>query len=432
MASQMFHLGFFLGGFRVPAWNQPWSGTSSRDWSDGMFYVDLARAFERACFDYFMIEDSNYIPDDYGDSMEVYLKLGHRAPKHDPAVLAAQISQYTKSLGIVATLATSETTPFHLARLISSLDHLSHGRIGWNMVTGSSDHAAQNFGHKGQLPHDERYDVADEFVRLVTKLWGSWDQDAVILDEKSGYYIDHTKVRVLDYHGKYFASRGPSVALPPVQGRPVLCQAGVSPRGLKFTARHSDTVIATANGPDGMKAVRDQIRTHAVEAGRDPNSIKVMFLVRPIIGETEQDAQHRARMDAADRKRQLEMSLSNLASNTMLDFSKFDLDEPLPKDVTTNGHSGMLVNMVNSGKTLRQIGEDSVGMPLVGTPGSLAAQMDEAMQHIGGDGFLLTHMWPTRRYVDEICDGLVPALQARGLVRTAYEFPTFRENLHAF
>jgi FMN-dependent oxidoreductase (nitrilotriacetate monooxygenase family) len=358
----MFHLGWFAAGFRVPAWNQPWSGTSSRDWSDGTFYVDLARAFERACFDYFMIEDSNYIPDDYGDSMEVYLKLGHRAPKHDPAILAAQISQYTKNIGIVVTVATSETTPFHLARLMSSLDHLSHGRIGWNMVTGSSDHAAQNFGHEGQFPHDVRYDVADEFVDLVTRLWESWDQDAVVLDEQSGYYVDHNKVRVLDYRGEYFASRGPSVALPPVQGRPVLCQAGVSSRGMQFTARHSDTVIATANDLDGMRSLRETIRAHAVEAGRDPDAIKVMFLVRPIVGESEEDAQHRARMDELDRKRQLEMSLSNLASNTMLDFAAFDLDSPLPKDVTTNGHRGMLENMVASGKTLRQIGEDSVGM----------------------------------------------------------------------
>lgn len=134
-----------------------------------------------------MIEDSNYIPDDYGGSMDVYLKLGHRAPKHDPTVLAAQISHFTTSLGIVATAPTSETTPFHLARLIASLDHLSHGRIGWNMVTGSSEHAAQNFGRAAQLPHDQRYDVADEFVDLVTKLWGSWDHDAVVLDEESGY-----------------------------------------------------------------------------------------------------------------------------------------------------------------------------------------------------------------------------------------------------
>lgn len=432
MTSKMFHLGWFCAGFRVPAWNQPWSGTSSRDWSDGMFYVDTARAFERACFDYFMIEDSNYIPDDYGHSMEVYLKLGHRAPKHDPAILAAQISQHTKSIGIISTIATSETTPFHLARTITSLDHLSHGRTGWNMVTGSSDHAAQNFGHAGQLPHDERYDVADEFVDLVTQLWESWDPDAVVLDEKSGYYIDHTKVRVLDYQGKHFSSRGPAVGLPPVQGRPVLCQAGVSSRGMQFTAKWSDTVIASANDIDGMKATREQIRAHAIQAGRDPDSIKVMFLARPIIGEDEKDAAHRAEMDVADAKRQVEMSLSNLASNTMLDFSSFDLDAPLPADTTTNGHRGMLDNMIKSGKTLREIGEDSIGYQFVGTPDAIASQMDEAIQHIGGDGFLLTHMWPTRRYVDEICDGLVPALQRRGLTRDRYEHATLRDNLHAF
>lgn len=188
--SKKFHIGYFLEGFRAPAWNRPWSGRSADTWGDGKFFVDLARDLERGCFDFILLEDSNYIPDTYGGDMSVDLKWGRRAPKHDPCLLAAIISQATRDIGIVATVATNQTHPFHLARLMSSLDHLSGGRIGWNIVTGSADRAAQNFGLDSQPPHDERYDMAEEFIAAATALWESWDEDALVLDYSGGVYAD--------------------------------------------------------------------------------------------------------------------------------------------------------------------------------------------------------------------------------------------------
>jgi FMN-dependent oxidoreductase (nitrilotriacetate monooxygenase family) len=434
--SRRFHLGWFQDGFRAPAWNRRWSGTSTRDWQDGGFYADMARAFERACFDYFMIEDSNYVPDVYGGDAAVYLKYGQRAPKHDPTALAAVLTQVTRHIGIVATVATSESTPFHVARMMSTLDHLSHGRIGWNVVTGSNDRAAQNFGSERQQPHDTRYDMADEFVEVVRKLWDSWDADAVVMDEESGVYVDHGRVRAIGHRGKHYASRGPLNTLRSPQGHPVLVQAGVSPRGRVFTARHSDSVIAAANDLDDMRDLRDDIRRRAAASGRDPDSLKVLFLIQPMIGETADDARRKADLWAADEDERVDFGLSSLASVTSVDFARYDPDKPLPADLVTNGHQGQLDNMVKSRKPLRElaagviVGSREAGF--TGTAETVADRMIEAMKHVGGDGFLLTHFTPTRRYVDEICDGLVPELQRRGAVRTSYDYPTFKQNLLAF
>jgi long-chain alkane monooxygenase len=436
VARQRFHLGWFLDGFRIPAWNRPWAGKSSKTWTDGRFYIDMARDLERGCFDYFMIEDSNYIPDTFGGSMDVYLKYGRRAPKHDPAALAAVVSQATNRIGVVATIATTESTPYQVARLMMTLDHLSGGRAGWNVVTGSNDRAAQNFGHDGQPQHDVRYDMADEFVAAVRELWRSWEDGAVLLDEDSGVYVDAAKVHTVGFEGRYFRTRGPLNTVPGPQRQPVLVQAGVSPRGQRFSATHADSVIATGSDYAAKKQLRTSIRRHATEAGRDPDSVKVLFLAEPILGETDTEARAKAARMRDEGNRALDFALSSLSSITMIDFSQFDPDQPLPQDLTTNGHQGQLHDVVSSGKTLRQWvtgaswGAEDAGF--VGSPETVADQMESVCAEIGGDGFLITTATPTRRYVSEIVDGLVPELQRRGMVRTSYEHQCLRDNLLAY
>lgn len=435
MAGQ-FHLGWFIDGFRVPAWNRMWSGTSSTDWLTGRFYVDVARDLERGCFDYIMLEDSNYVPDVYGGTMATYLKYGQRAPKHDPTVLATLIAQATANLGVIATVSTTETSPFHLARLMQTLDHVSGGRIGWNVVTGSNDRAAQNFGFDAQPPHDARYDLADEFIAAVRALWTSWQDGALVADEESGVYVDATKVSVVDFVGEHFRTRGPLNAIPGPQGQPVLVQAGVSPRGQAFSARHADSIIATGSSIASMKRLRESIRENVRAAGRDPDDVKVMFLAEPTLGESQRDADEALARKEALRDELLDFGLSSLASVTAVDFSKFDPDEPLPLDLTTNGHQGQLNDMVQSRRPLRELavgawaGSDEAH--LVGTPDTVAGLMKDMMDEIGGDGFLLTSLTPTRRYITEVVDGLVPSLQRRGLVRDRYEHLTVRANLTAY
>ncbi|AMM20260.1 hypothetical protein AX769_08910 [Frondihabitans sp. PAMC 28766] len=434
--SDRIHLGWFLDGFRVPAWNKPWSGTSSRDWTSGRFYVDMARDLERGCFDYFMLEDNNYVPDSFGGTMDAYLKYGQRAPKHDPTALATIISQATEHIGIVATVATTEISPYRLARLMSTLDHFSDGRIGWNIVTGSNDQAAQNFGFAAQPAHDVRYDLADEFVAAAKALWNSWEDGAVVLDDKSNVYVDASKVHVVDYQGEHFSTRGPLNTIPGPQREPVFLQAGVSPRGIRFSAQTADSIIATGDSIPAMKALRERVRAEAAAVGRDPDAIKVMFITEPVLGDTIDEAEAKLVRIEEDAMRTYDHNLSGLASVTTTDFSKYDPDQPLPADLTTNGHQGQLNDMIRSGKTLRELATAPLANgyreTFVGTPQSVAAAMQDAVEEIGGDGFLISSLSPTRRYVSEIVDGLVPELQKRGVMRDRYEGRTLRENLLAF
>jgi FMN-dependent oxidoreductase (nitrilotriacetate monooxygenase family) len=434
MSDKRFHLGWFLN-FVVDAWNEQW-GSGGRPW-DGEFYVDLGRAFERACFDYMILEDKYMVSDAYGGTFEADLKHALFAPKHDPVPLVPLIARATKHLGIVATMSTSFYPPFMLARLSTTLDHISGGRFGWNIVTSAEDRAAQNFGLDRLYAHDLRYDMADEYIQLVTKLWESWEPDAVVLDRDHGTFADHTKVHTIDFEGRFYRSRGPLNTVPSPQGRPVFCQAGGSPKGREFAAKYADTVIAAATGVAGMKEYRDDIRARAIAHGRKPDDIKVLFLVSPVIAETDEEATAKERRMTEDPF-YVEQNLAILSAVTEIDFAKFDLDSPLPDDISTNGERGSLEKFVQrgSGKTLRQLVLDGPldAVNLVGSPDTVADTMGKVMAEVGGDGFLFISpsMRINRRYVIEITDGLVPALRRRGLVRTRYAHDHFRDNLLDF
>ncbi|WP_158746971.1 NtaA/DmoA family FMN-dependent monooxygenase [Acidisphaera sp. L21] len=433
MARKQFHLSWFLSqGYGPKGWRGPWPGSDTARWMMPDLFVDLARSLERACFDYLIIEDSSMLPYQFNGSHDTYLKYAASTPKLDPSVLVAYLAQATKHLGIIPTLSTSEYPPFLLARLINSFDHVTEGRIGWNCVTSSNDGAAQNYGHDGQLPHDERYDRAEEFTDLVTKLWDAWEPDAVLLDRDTPMFADGSKVHVVNHEGRYFRCRGPLNAPRSPQGRPPICQAGGSARGQLFAARWADTIIADAGNPEAMKRYRDTVRRNAVAAGRDPDSIKVLFLANPVIDTTLAAAQERRRMQQADANQHLDMQLANMSRLTNIDFATFDPDEPL-QGLETNGHQSALAKWI--GKTPRQLGMNQAvkqGLDLTGTADHVAGIMAEMMEEVGGDGFLFFNATFDRRYVIELCDGLVPELQRRGLTRTVYEHSLFKDNLMAF
>jgi len=430
-----FHLGWFVN-FTVNAWNDPWADSNGPDWTGG-FYVDMARALERACFDYMILEDTCMVSDAYGGSFETSLKHAVFAPKHDPMPLVPLIAQATSRLGVVGTMSTSFYPPFLLARLSSTLDHICRGRFGWNIVTSGEDRAAQNFGMEKLTEHDLRYDIADEYVDLVCQLWDSWEPDAVMMDRDTGVYADGSKVHTIDFKGRYFKSRGPLNTVRAPQGRPVFVQAGGSPRGREFAAKYADSIIATATGIEGMKAYRDDVRARIVMHGRKPDDCKVLFLVSPILGDTAEEA-HQKRQAMIEAPDYIEETLIGISSITEVDFSVFNLDAPLPA-ITTNGERGSLDKFAQwgSGKTLRQLVAERVdrSIELVGTPDQVAERMAEVMEEVGGDGFLITRPGQTgltRKYIIEITDGLVPALQRRGLARMSYSYDHFRDNLLEF
>jgi len=433
-----FHLGWFVDGFRPPAWNRMWSGSSDQDWLNADFYVDFARALERAKFDFMLVADSAYIGHTYGGSSEAYLKQASQVPRHDPSALAPLLAQATTRLGLLPTLSTSEWRPFQVARYVSTLDHYSKGRMGWNLVTGGSALAAANYGVTAP-PHDERYDIADEFAEVARALWDSWEPDSVVMDRETGLYADHTKVHEINYEGKYFKSRGPLNTLPAPQGQPVISQAGISPRGKDFAAKHADVVIGVGTDLAFMKSLCEDLHVRLAEAGRSPEQCKIMFVLeQPVLADTDEEAKARAKHMRENAEEHLLSRLCAASSNFQIDLSVFDLDQPIPEELTSDGHFGALKSWIASGRTLRELvgagieAEVTDRAALVGSPDTVAAMMGEFNEEIGGNGFLFLNAFVDRRYISEITDGLIPALQRRGLTRTAYEHDHLRDNLRAF
>lgn len=438
MSAKPFHLAWFLQGSSVQAWGEAWTGHIGTSWMRPELFLDMARSLERACFDYILLEDSSYVGESFGGTTELYLKKGLSVPRQDPSVVAALMTQVTSRIGIVPTFGTYAYHPYLLARLVATLDQVSGGRAGWNVVTGSSDFAAMNFGLPGMPEHDLRYDMADEFMDVCRGLWGSWEPGAIVADRAEGVLVDHTKVHAVNYEGKHFKTRGPLNSGPAPQGQPVIAQAGGSPRGRRFAGAHADTIVVNAKGYEAMRDYRDDVHKHMRAAGRDPAACKVLFLINPILGETKAEAEARRDQRAAHAEEKIEERLAHFGKVTNIDFGQFDLDMPLPDDVTTNGHQQNLemFRSMAKGRSIRQtmasFNAVDYSIPLCGTPDAVAAQMGEAMEEVGGDGFLFAMPNVNRRILAEIEDGLVPALQDRGLVRKAYAHEQFRDNLLEF
>jgi alkanesulfonate monooxygenase SsuD/methylene tetrahydromethanopterin reductase-like flavin-dependent oxidoreductase (luciferase family) len=266
---------------------------------------------------------------------------------------------------------------------------------------------------------------------VVTKLWDAWEPDAVVLDRGIPMFADGSKVHPIHHEGKYFKCRGPLNAPRSPQGRVPICQAGGSPRGQRFASRWADTIITEGGGSvDSMKAYRDKVRQQAAEYGRNPDDIKVLFLAHPIIDVTMEAARERTRLEALEAEKHLDLHLSGMSRLTGIDFSKFDLDQPLPSTLTTNGHQSALAKWI--GKTPRSILQNYTrkgGIDFTGTADHVAGMMQEIMEEVGGDGFLIFNSYFDRRYVIEVCDGLVPELQRRGVTRKAYAHKHFMDNL---
>jgi FMN-dependent oxidoreductase (nitrilotriacetate monooxygenase family) len=433
----MFHLGWFLGsGFspQTPGWGGPMVG-HGYDWTRPDIYVDLIRSLERGAVDMLIIEDSSMVPDIYQDSAEYYLKHAIFAPKHDPLPLVPYLAQATKHIGIVPTATTTFYPPFLLARLMTTLDHLTDGRLGWNIVTSTSERSAQNYGFEHHVKHDLRYDMADEFVELVCQLWDSWEEGAVVMDHTTGTFADASKVHRVDFVGEHYRSRGPLNAIPGPQRRPVFVQAGGSPRGRDFAAKRAEVVIAAVKTIDDMRNYVKDVKDRMVEFGREPSECKVLFVIQPFLGDTESEALAKQERFKAGSAANIEHALAAMSNMTHIDFSKFELDEPLP-ELSTNGSQSTLATFAKGrpGATLRELATGADGMEsveLVGTADQVAGQMCEVVEESGADGFLFAG-GARPVVVAQIVDGLIPALQRRGATRTGYDHAHFRDNLMEF
>jgi FMN-dependent oxidoreductase (nitrilotriacetate monooxygenase family) len=441
----VFRLGWFLGsGFGLQAWtpfegHHPFAGLNARTWMQPDIYIDLTQALERAGFDYILVEDTSMVEDTYGGSLETTLKYGLFAPKNDPLPLIPLLTQASKHIGIIGTISTMQYPPYLAARLLTTLDHLTEGRIGVNVVTSVTNRVAQNFGYDKHLEHGVRYEMADEWMEVVGQLWESWDEDALVVDQDAPRYADHTKVHPINFEGKYFKCRGPLNTIPGPQRRPIVAQAGSSPAGRDLAARHADTMLALGQSVEQMRAFRADMHERLLSYGRKPDDLKILFLVTPVIAATDREAQDKEVLRKAlmNSETYIEERLWGLTyiSGGEVDFSKFDLDAPMPQ-IVGNGERSSLAQYVNGNedKSLREVilSTRHIGdLGLVGSPDTVAAKMGEIMEEVGGDGFLLDPEL-TRHTISLIADGLAPALRRRGLIRSGYGGSTFRENLFDF
>lgn len=433
----MFRLGWFVNyGFGAYGWNGRWSGNVAQDVARPDLFVQGAQALENGGFDYMMLEDASVLPDTYQGSFAHAVKRG--AIRQDPMPLVPLLAQATKHIGIVATMATTFYPPFMAARLINTLDHLTEGRFGANLVTASPHAAAQNFGYEKHFEHDLRYRMAGEWIQAVRALWNTWDRDAVVYDEERGMFADPDKVHYANFEGEFYKTRGPLNAVPSPQYHPVLCQAGGSGAGREFAAANVDTIIAANPGIDGMRDYREDITRLAEKNGRAGSDIKLLHLITPVLADSVDEARARKKAENEAADADVENQLAGLSYTSGLDMSKFDLDEPLP-DMSdqVNGHQSsyaILAKLAATGKPFREVlkgrrGQETV--ELVGTPETVADRMEEVMEQVGGDGYLVVMPF-TRKNLADVTDGLAPVLRRRGLIRDGYAHKTFKENLQSF
>ncbi len=429
MASRQLRLGAFMrpATIHTGAWRYPGA------FPDANFNLAHMRRFvqtlERGKFDAFFMADHlavlNLPPD--------ALRRSHTVTSFEPFTLLSYLAGVTEHLGLVATGSTTFDEPYHVARRFASLDHLSGGRAGWNIVTTSNPDAALNFGLDEHMEHGERYRRAREFYDVVTGLWDSWADDAFIRDVENGIFFDPDKLHVLDHKGKYFSVRGPLNIARPVQGWPVIVQAGASKSGRQLAAETAEAVFTAQSSLAVGQAFYKDVKGRAEKAGRSRDDLKILPACFVLVGETVQEAREkRAKLDSLVHYANAIGSLSIALGH---DASGFDPDGPLPEipesNASKSGRERAIALARRENLTVRQLAQrlgGYSGLAMVGTPKTIADEMEEWLTTEGSDGF--TVMFPyLPGGLDDFVDRVVPELQRRGIFRREYEGGTLRENL---
>ncbi|MFL9899994.1 LLM class flavin-dependent oxidoreductase [Paraburkholderia fungorum] len=420
-----------VGHIQQGMWTHP-RDQSSR-YNELKYWVDYARTLEKGLFDGIFFADVVGVYDVYGGNADAALRGGVQVPVNDPTLVIPAMAAATEHLGFGVTANLIYEQPFLFARRMSTLDHLTCGRIGWNIVTGYLDSAARAIGIEGQVAHDDRYDLADEYMSLVYKLWeGSWDDEAVRADRAGGVFADPSKVRVIHHQGPQYKVDAMHLCAPSPQRTPVLYQAGSSARGRRFAATHAECVFVNGQKKEAVTEIVDDIRAQAVQLGRRGEDVKVFLGATLIVGRSDAEAQ--AKFEEYRRYVSSEGALAHAAASLGIDFAKYDIDEPIE-----TGKSQAIVSNVEAmtraagpqwtrRKLLEQMVLGSRQTPWVGSAERIADLMMAWSEETGVDGFNLSRTVVPECFEDVI-DLLVPVLQARGAYKTAYGDGTYREKL---
>ena len=406
--------------------------TRQREYNRIEPWIELARLLERGGFDALFLADVIGAYDLYRGGPEAAIREAVQIPANDPAPLIPAMAANTEHLGFAFTSSVLQAPPFTFARHASTLDHLTQGRVAWNIVTSYLPNAGENLGFGGLPPHDERYARAEEYLEVAYKLWeGSWEEDAVLRDTRRGIYADPAKIHPIDHAGAYYAVKGPHLAEPSPQRTPLLFQAGSSERGREFAATHAECVFMFASMwslETSVGVVRD-IRARAARRGREPGDILFFQGVTPVVGGTEAEA----RAKAADYLAQssVEGGLAHMSGSVGVDLGAIDLDAPLAS-LETDAMQGVVRGVIDSAPDKSLTFRDLVrsrasGQFLTGTPEQIADTF-QAWHEAGVDGFNIVYAVTPGTFADFI-EGVVPELRRRGLVQADYAPGTLREKL---
>ena len=362
------------------------------------------------------------------------LKRSATVTSFDPLTLLPVLAVHTEHLGLIATASTTFEPAYTIARRFASLDHISGGRAGWNLVTTSNPDAALNFGLTEHMDHGERYRRAREFFDVVTGLWDSWAEDAFIRNVEEGIYFDPDGMHVLDHHGEFLSVRGPLNIARPIQGWPVIVQAGASDAGRQLAAETAEMIFSPGGGgASGAGEYYADVKARALRLGRNPEHIKILPGCLVVVGDTVEEAQQkRALLDSLVHP---DSGIASLSIALGHDASRFDLDAPLPdipeSNASKSGRERVIERARRDNLTVRQLAQIAggySGLAMVGTPRTIADQMEEWFFGEACDGFNVMFPWVPGG-LDEFVDRVVPELQRRGLFRRQYEGKTLRENL---
>jgi FMN-dependent oxidoreductase (nitrilotriacetate monooxygenase family) len=407
----------------------------SLDYCDLGYWTDFAQLLERGLFDGVFMADALGVYDVYGGSADASLRSAVMVPRNDPAMLVSAMAACTRHLGFGITFSVLDETPYAFARKISTLDHFTKGRIGWNVVTGFLESAARARGDDRQMSHDERYAVAEEFMEVVYRLWEeSWEDGAVLRDTARGVYADPARIHAIRHEGQYFKLDGIHMCEPSPQRTPLLYQAGSSPKGIGFAARHAEAVFMT--GPRHAVAPRvRRLREEAARQGRDPQSIQVMPSMNIVTAATDAEAEdlHAEYVGYLDR----DGALARLSGFTGTDLAALAPDQPITASGSGNGIQSTLENLVKGGATgkawtvgdvANSLNPDGAQPVLVGGPKRVADALEAWLEEADVDGFNIA-VAVKPETIANIVAHVVPELQRRGLYKTAYRPGTLREKL---
>ncbi|SMC58313.1 LLM class flavin-dependent oxidoreductase [Rhizobium sp. RU36D] len=420
-----------VGHIQQGLWAHPRDRSS--DYASLSYWTDYARRLEAGLFDGIFLADVVGIYDVLGGSYDAAVRGAVQVPVNDPLMLVPAMAAVTKHLAFGVTANLTYEQPFLFARRMSTLDHLTGGRIGWNIVTGYLDSAARAIGLDGQMAHDDRYDLADEYMDVVYKLWeGSWEDGAVLRDRANHLYADPAKVHRVVHQGKQYRMDSVHLCEPSPQRTPVLYQAGSSPRGRAFAATHAECVFVNGQKKEGVTEIVSDIRARAVAGGRQADDIKVFLGATIVTGRTDQEA--RDKFEDYRRYVSSEAALVHAAASMGIDFSKFDLDEPVETGKSQAITSNIKAMDRATGpqwtkrKLLEQMVLGSRQPPMIGAADAIADKLVEWVDETGVDGFNLSRTVVPECF-DDIIEHIVPRLQERGLYKTGYDEGPLRQKL---